>query len=39
MPTPADRGGPGDPPLTLDDAIRVCEDAGSFRVVRASDPR
>lgn len=39
MPVPADHGGPGDPPLTLDDAIRVCEEAAGLRVVLASDPR
>lgn len=39
MPVPADRGAPGDLPLTLEEAIRICEEPESFRVVRASDPR
>ena len=39
MPVPADHGGPDDPPLTLEEAIRICEEPGTFRVVRASDPR
>lgn len=39
MPVPVDRGGSGDPPLTLEEAIAICEEPGTFRVVRASDPR
>ena len=39
MPAPADRGRPGDPQLTLEEAIRICEELESYRVVRASDPR
>lgn len=39
MPVPADHGGPGDPTLTLEEAIRICEEAGSYRVIRTSDPR
>ena len=39
MPVPADHGGPEDPPLTLEEAVRICEEPRTFRVVRASDPR
>ncbi|HKY60028.1 MAG TPA: hypothetical protein VJP59_03365 [Gemmatimonadota bacterium] len=39
MPEPMDRGGPDDPPLTLEEAVRICEEPETFRVVRASDPR
>lgn len=39
MPAPTGHGGPDDPPLALEEAIRACEEPGTFRVVRASDPR
>lgn len=39
MPVPVDRGGVDDPSLTLEEAIRICEEPGTFRVVRTSDPR
>ena len=26
-------------PESLEEAIRICEEAGSYRVIRASDPR
>ncbi len=39
MPIPADRGRPGDPPLTLEEAVEICSEPEYFRVVRASDPR
>ena len=39
MPVPVGRGDPDDPPLTLEEAILICEEPATFRVVRASDPR
>lgn len=39
MPVVSPHGDPGAPPLTLEEAIRILEEPGSFRVVRTSDPR
>ena len=39
MPVPVDRGRPGDPALTLDEAVEICSRKEFFRVVRTSDPR
>lgn len=39
MPVAADRGRPGDPALTLEEAVEVLGREESFRVVRTSDPR
>ncbi len=39
MPVPADHGAPGDPPLTLEEAVQACSEREYFRVVHASDPR
>ncbi|MGH7564943.1 MAG: hypothetical protein ACREK5_11060 [Gemmatimonadota bacterium] len=39
MPVPADHGHPGDPALTLEEAVEACSQREFFRVVHASDPR
>lgn len=39
MPLPAEHGQPGDPPLTLEEAVEICSEPQYFRLVRASDPR
>ena len=39
MPIPADRGDPDDPSLTLEEAVEVCRQPSTFRVVQTSDPR
>ncbi|MGH7549931.1 MAG: hypothetical protein ACREMD_04590 [Gemmatimonadota bacterium] len=39
MPVPTDHGAPGDPALTLEEAIQACSEREYFRVVHASDPK